>query len=498
MEETQSMAVVQIIGREEFCQLWQGRLQGRFSFYPSSLVLAPLSPGVLRLVECSADLSLSDGWRERPAVGSLNMVIVGEMVDDPAVRDVLLAAACWQPASSTPEQVIFSLQRLGRASASQSFRQVQEMALLLNSQHNFDDLFQAIIRSVSKIMAVDRTSLFLLDEARQELWTQVAEGVDKPIRIAMGQGLAGRCAEECLPILVEDVHSHPDFDGSWDAKLGYQTRNILSYPVLNRKQELKGVLQMINKLGGPFQDQDLSLAAVCAAQIGVALENRQLFDELREGFESFIRTLTATIDAKHPLTAGHSSRVTEYALFLGRHLGLDEVSREILKYAALLHDVGKISVPDRILTKNGFFTEEELKVMQGHPRWSGHILEQMLLPRHLKSLPQIAASHHERIDGTGYPQGLDVSQIPLLARVIAVADVFDALTSRRDYPKYDADGETNLGHNPLAIEKAFSVMEHGAGTQLDARIVELAVRERAGLTELCARLHHPAAAAADV
>ncbi|SDD82636.1 HD-GYP domain, c-di-GMP phosphodiesterase class II (or its inactivated variant) [Desulfuromonas thiophila] len=375
------------------------------------------------------------------------------------------------------------------ARAAAAFRQVQEMALLLNSQRHFDDLFRAVIQSVSRILQVDRTSLFVFDEERQQLWTQVAEGVSGVIRLSLQRGLAGRCAREQRPLLVADAQRHPDFDASWDRKHGYRSRNILCYPLFNRQQELKGVLQMINRRGGAFTPEDLELAAVCAAQVGVALENRQLFEELRQGFESFIRALTATIDAKHPLTAGHSHRVTEYALLLGRSLQLDAQTLDTLQYAALLHDVGKIAVPDRVLTKDGRFDTDEQRLMQGHSAWSGRILEQMRLPRHLRQLPFIAASHHERMDGSGYPAGLDATAIPPLARIIAIADVFDALTSRRDYPKYAEDGLTSLGYAPLALERAFTVIAQGRGSHFDAALVDVFLARRPELEALWHQLH---------
>lgn len=369
------------------------------------------------------------------------------------------------------------------------FKQVQEMALLLNSQRSFDELFQYIVSYVSKIIEVDRTSLFLLDEAQQELWTKVAQGLDKQIRIPVGVGLSGKCALSQQAILVHDAANHPDFDSSWDEKLGYVTKTVLCYPIFNRSGELKGVLQMINKNDDLFSAQDQELAQVCAAQVGVALENFQLIEELRQGFESFIRTLTETLDAKHKLTAGHSHRVTEYALLLGCHLGLDDTVLDVLKHAALLHDLGKLAVPDRVLTKNGRFTDEELQIMQSHPMWTGRILGRMHLPRHLTHVPEIASSHHERPDGRGYPLGMADEQIPCLAKIIAVADVFDALSSRRDYPKYDEQTQSSMGCGALALERVFEILQEGAGSQLDAVLVATMLEHRPDFELLWQRLH---------
>lgn len=369
------------------------------------------------------------------------------------------------------------------------FKQVQEMALLLNSQRSFDELFQAIVSHVSQIMNVDRTSLFLLDEAQQQLWTKVAQGVDKQIRIPVGVGLAGKCALSQQPILVHDAANHSDFDSSWDEKLGYVTKTVLCYPIFNRSGELKGVLQMINKNDDLFSAQDQELAEVCAAQVGVALENFQLIEELRQAFESFIRTLTETLDAKHKLTSGHSHRVTEYALFLGEQLGLDDTVLDVLKYAALLHDLGKLAVPDSVLTKNGRFTADELEIMQSHPLWTGRILGRMHLPRHLTQVPEIAASHHERLDGRGYPRGIADKQIPYLAKIIAVADVFDALSSKRDYPKYDEKTPDSMGCGALALDRVFEILQQGAGSHFDAELVAMMLEQRPALELVWQRLH---------
>jgi len=369
------------------------------------------------------------------------------------------------------------------------YRQVQEMALLLNSQSSFDELFRAIVSQVSLIIEVDRTSLFLLDEDKHQLWTKVAEGLSKQITIAVGVGLAGKCALQGQPILVHDAANHPDFDSGWDDKLGYKTKTVLCYPVFNRTGELKGVLQMINKRDDLFNIQDQELAEVCAAQVGGALENFQLIEELRCGFESFIRTLTEALDAKHKLTAGHSNRVTEYSLFLAAKANLGEDLIDVLKYSALLHDLGKIAVPDQILTKDGRFTPRELEVMKSHPFWTGKILSRMHLPRNLIKVPEIAASHHERIDGRGYPQGLANGAIPYLAKIIAVADVFDALSSRRDYPKYDGNKPEDSGREALKMDRVFEIMQHGSGTQLDAELVALTLKHRNELEQLWFDLH---------
>jgi HD-GYP domain-containing protein (c-di-GMP phosphodiesterase class II) len=215
-------------------------------------------------------------------------------------------------------------------------------------------------------------------------------------------------------------------------------------------------------------------------------ENYQLVGQLGQAFESFVRALSTAVDAKHPLTAGHSHRVTEYSIHLGKHLGLSETDLEALKYTALLHDIGKIGVPDAVLTKKGRFSDGERRVMNEHPVWTFKIIDDITLPAKLKDVPTVAASHHEKLDGKGYPYGLKGDKIPLFSRILAVSDVFDALTSLRDYPKYD--GSKTLSFDPMPLDKAFGILEKDAGTHFDPDVVSVVLKEESALTVLWQKL----------
>ena len=216
-------------------------------------------------------------------------------------------------------------------------------------------------------------------------------------------------------------------------------------------------------------------------------QQHSLAFELEQAFESFIRTLATTIDAKHKLTAGHSTRVTEYALFLGQFFNLSDEELEVLKYAGLLHDIGKIGIPDAVLTKCGRFTPEERAIMNEHAVWTDNIVGKIRLPRNLKEVPRMAACHHEKMDGTGYPYGLKKDEIPFFARLLAVGDVFDALTSKRDYPKYDKDQE--LGLDAMSMDRAFSILEKDQNTHFDPDIIKIVLEKRPELEKLWQRLH---------
>ena len=180
------------------------------------------------------------------------------------------------------------------------------------------------------------------------------------------------------------------------------------------------------------------------------------------------------VDARHPLTAGHSRRVTEYSLIIARQMGLDQSDQEVLKVAALLHDIGKIGIRDSVLLKNGPFTSEERREMNTHPSKTMEILQKFRFPKALRRVPAIAHCHHEKVNGTGYPQGLRGDEIPIESKIMAVADVFDALTSRRDYPKYDQSGSFSC--DPMPLAKAVSILKSESGSHFDPAVVEAFMR----------------------
>jgi response regulator RpfG family c-di-GMP phosphodiesterase len=339
----------------------------------------------------------------------------------------------------------------------------------LASELDFDSLFPLIISKITEIMAAERTSLYILDRNKQELWTKVAECIDK-IRLPLGEGISGRVAESGELLNITDAWELPYFNREFDKKNNFRTRSVLCVPIKNHGGEKIGVLQVINKKNKTrFDARDEMFCKGLSSQVGIALENALLHDELKLSFKSSIQTLSATVDAKHPLTAGHSRRVTEYSLVIAKKMGVGQKDLDTLNYAAILHDIGKIGIRDEILLKNGPFTPEERTEMNTHPQKTREILDNFHFPRALGQVSQIAASHHEKINGKGYPDGLTGDQLPLGAKIIAVADVFDALTSPRDYPKY-AFGEF-LDCDIMPLHKVISILKQDAGSHFDPDVV---------------------------
>jgi HD-GYP domain-containing protein (c-di-GMP phosphodiesterase class II) len=203
-------------------------------------------------------------------------------------------------------------------------------------------------------------------------------------------------------------------------------------------------------------EEDLNLARQMADQVAVALANSNLIEELNRLNWGTLKALARTVDAKSSWTAGHSERVADIALKIGRSLGLDKSSLINLQRAAFLHDIGKIGVPVAILDKPGKLSYEEFNIIKAHPRMGGRILEP--IKAYAEIIPMVV-EHHERFDGKGYPDGLNGSSISLGARILAVADVFDALKSDRPY------------RNGMPFEQVIAIIKQEAGQQFDPDIV---------------------------
>jgi putative nucleotidyltransferase with HDIG domain len=220
---------------------------------------------------------------------------------------------------------------------------------------------------------------------------------------------------------------------------------------------LLGILAVGDRRATERSAEDLQHARQLATQVGVALSNADLVQALDRLNVGTLSALARTVDAKSPWTAGHSQRVTEMAVEIGRAMGVDAKSLEALARGGLLHDIGKIAIPTSILNKQGALTPQEFALMREHPQIGARILEP--IPEYGYLIP-IVLQHHEWFDGRGYPFGLAGEAIDQGARILAVADVFDALTSKRPY------------RDAMSLEVAVNTIRAGRGTQFEPRVVD--------------------------
>jgi putative nucleotidyltransferase with HDIG domain len=210
-----------------------------------------------------------------------------------------------------------------------------------------------------------------------------------------------------------------------------------------------------------FTQQNMSVVTAFASQLAMAIENAQLYSDLEGYFLGTITALAAAVDAKDPYTFGHSSEVTEAALAIAAEMGIGEKETETLRMAAILHDIGKIGIDGAILNKEGPLDSEEYSAIMRHPTIGANILSSLDF---LGDVVPIVLHHHERYDGTGYPGKIGGEEIPLGARIITVADSYDAMTSDRTYRR------------AMPSSKALDELTRNIGTQFDPDVVAAFMR----------------------
>ncbi len=350
---------------------------------------------------------------------------------------------------------------------------VNEVGKALSKQIKLDKILSNVIEVLSERLDYDRGMIMLVDEDRRhvrfaagfgysseqlELLRNTSFRLDNP----RSRGVFVVSIREQKPFLINNVDDIVDNlslrSVEFAKKIG--TKSFICCPIVYEGESL-GILAADNiRTKRPLLQSDMSLLMGIAPEIGISIRNALLIESKERQFKSLLRVLAASIDARDPLTAGHSEKVTDYVTGICRELGLPRESCEIIKVASLLHDYGKIGIKDSILLKNSTLTSREREEIKTHAVQTRRILEQINFEGIYAEVPAIAGAHHERIDGTGYPDGLSGEAIPLGARIIAVADVFEAITAQRHY------------RDPMPIDTALNVLIENKGTHLDEEVVD--------------------------
>lgn len=340
-------------------------------------------------------------------------------------------------------------------------KKLLSMTMLLNSTLDYKYVRKKTIEGITEIVNAEAGSLLLYDDATGELFFDVALGDKgdkiKQIRLKLGEGIAGWVAKEKKSLIVKDVNEDTRFFKKADEQSGFVTKSILCSPLICH-EKLLGVIQATNKKDGSFFDsKDLDLFESFANIVALALENANLYQQLKETFFETSFALAEAVEKRDPYTGGHIKRVTEYCLAVADELNMSQEEKESLYLSAILHDIGKIGIDDAILRKPTPLNEEEVIIMKRHPQIGIEILGSI---KYLASISEATFSHHEAYDGRGYPRGLKGDQIPLSGRIIAVCDTFDAMTSNRPYRR------------GLSDEVAIGEIKKFSGSQFDPAIVD--------------------------
>jgi putative nucleotidyltransferase with HDIG domain len=320
-------------------------------------------------------------------------------------------------------------------------RALMSVGQVINSSMGLRRVLEEVMDSLISLIHAERGFL-MLRESNGELAVQIARGIahinldEEAFKVS--KTVVRKVVESGTPVLTTNAQADPRFDAQMSVA-AYQLRSILCVP-LKLKDDLIGVLYVDNRAhAGIFKENDLELISGFADQAAVAINSARLFEDLQESHRELEKAYQATLegwvralDLRDKETEGHTQRVTILTQRLARSMGVDGEALVHITRGALLHDIGKMAIPDGILLKPGQLTDDERMLIQKHPVYAYEMLSPIAF---LVPAIDIPYCHHEKWDGSGYPRGLRGKDIPFAARIFPVVDVWDALTSNRPYRK---------------------------------------------------------------
>jgi len=315
-------------------------------------------------------------------------------------------------------------------------------------------VLQQVIKMTQYLLDASAASILLFRDNDHELYFEAATGpVSKSlrhVRLSTQYGIAGQVARTGKPLIVNDVMRSEKFHKMIDDTTGFCTRSLICAPLI-ANDNILGVVEVLNKRDGSnFEEPDLQAAVYVANTAALAIENARMHQIIMDAFKDTAVQIALAVDSRDIHSAGHSRRVMEYTTLAGSFLSLAPAEMEILGFASALHDIGKMTIDHRLITKPGALTAEEWNIIQEHPARGAEIVRHI---SYLAGAADIILCHHERYDGGGYPNGLKGEEIPMGARLITVADAFDTMTTSRSY------------RTAMSVSMAVKELHHCAGYQ---------------------------------
>jgi HD-GYP domain-containing protein (c-di-GMP phosphodiesterase class II) len=358
--------------------------------------------------------------------------------------------------------------------------QGKALLTLLRTNHHLshisclDELLQSILADAIATLGAQRASIVLADAATGQLHQKavLAPGLRGPgPRRAYSRTLVQRCFAQGESLLCQDINADGELNMARSVRQGSMASVMCA--LLRTPRTRVGVLHLDRGLlQEPFTEADLYLADAIAASVAVAIESAQLVSQQRDQFIQTVTTLARAVEMRDQYTGDHTRRVTDYSLLLADALMLSSDEKYQIQIGTPLHDIGKIGIDDAILRKPGKLTAGEFEHMKSHTIKGASMLDSIF---NLSPMIPIVRHHHERWDGSGYPDGLAREHIPLIARIVSVADAFDAMTSDRPY------------RPAMPVEQAYLELIHKAGTHFDPECVQAFLRLKTKVGEVAGR-----------
>jgi len=354
----------------------------------------------------------------------------------------------------------------GILDAQEKLNLLTEFGKQISHHSNLDRLLSLIAEQIQKIIGVKRCFIFIKDDSKKEFWSKIASGkglkyseIHLPLH---GNNIACAVAKSGHTINLADAYSDERFSKELDIITGFKTTALLAVPLKNKEGKVIGVFQLNNKEDNtPFNSRDEGLLKLLATLASGNIEIATLYEEVKlANLETIYRLAVAAEYRDQYDTKTHLTHISTICEMIAKEMGFSGIEVENIKNASLLHDIGKVAIPDHILLKPGKLTPQEYELMKEHTKYSEKILKGAK-SKILEIAYKMSVAHHEKWDGSGYPNGLKGEEIPLEARILAVADVFDALCMNRVYKK------------AWPLENAYEYIVSKAGTDFDEKVVEV-------------------------
>lgn len=338
-----------------------------------------------------------------------------------------------------------------------------DVALKAGSVSEVSGLIEQILSITQDMLKGSASSLLIVGEAKSEMYFQAVGGMAgnllKHKTLDLNSGIAGWVARNHKPLVINDVYEDKRFNKDLDKVTNFVTRSVIAAPIIRGKKTI-GVLEVLNKTDdAEFDERDLAILTgfastealiLLVSMAHIAINNITAHDRLIDGYKRTAEALAQATDVKDAYALGHSQRVREYTVLVANMLSLPPDELQAIEFGALLHDIGKTGIDESILRKPSPLTDEEWAVMRQHSEIGANIVGEIPF---LEKTKDIVLHHHERYDGRGYPKGLQGEHIPIGARLVAVSDAFDTMTTERSY------------RAASTVDEAIKELVAGSGTQ---------------------------------
>ena len=327
--------------------------------------------------------------------------------------------------------------------------------------NKYDDILSLLARMCETFTNAQRCNVWVVSDDRDTMWTKAADGIDI-IEIPIDSSVVGSCVTNREKIIIDDVYQDNRFNPELEKKRAYKTKSVMATPLYDHKKIVIGAFEVINHEGESdfFDEKDmerLSLVSSYGAEVLIAAKHANEIEQMQK---EMVLAIDEMAESHLKERVNHLKRVAEYSKLLALAYGLSSEDAQLLKQASPMYDIGKVAIPEHILNKPGRFDEEERYIMSKHPELGFKTIKNSNRPL-LKAAAIVAYEHHEKWDGSGYPNAKSGEEIHIFGRITALADVFDALGSDRVYKKAWSD------------EKIFSFLQEEKGKHFEPKLIEL-------------------------